>query len=179
MLNRFGLVCAWDVKTANVYDADYDADFAPLIEQFDEQTLVLADSNFHAKAGDPQNLKICPRAQWNDRMLIETVLSMLTRVCQINKVGHRVWSALKRGWRFAWQPSICVRSGTGCRRTKRALFTSVWHSSLSKTSTNGYIARDYVVRDYVANGRQSGWTEAILSCKNSGFLTNTLLTFRV
>ncbi len=95
MLNRFGLVCAWDVKTANVYDADYDADFAPLIEQFDEQTLVLADSNFHAKAGDPQNLKICPRAQWNDRMLIETVLSMLTRVCQINKVGHRVWSALK------------------------------------------------------------------------------------
>lgn len=84
------------VKTANVYDAD----FAPLIEQFDEQMLILADSNFHAKAkkgkrGDPDNLKICQRGQWNDRMLVETVLSMLSRVCQIKKVGHRVWSALK------------------------------------------------------------------------------------
>ena len=99
VLNRFGLVCAWDVKTANVYDAD----FAPLIEQFDEQMLILADSrlsceadsNFHAKVGDPANLKICKRGQWNDRMLVETVLSMLSRVCQIKKVGHRVWSVLK------------------------------------------------------------------------------------
>ena len=61
--------------------------------------LILGDSGFHVKTTkeqcDPDNLKICKRGVWNERMLIETVLSMLTNTCHIKKVGHRVWSGLK------------------------------------------------------------------------------------
>ena len=46
---------------------------------------------FHAAEGDPSNLKLCQRGEWNDRMLIETVLSMLTVISHFKKVLHRVW----------------------------------------------------------------------------------------
>ena len=36
-------------------------------------------------------MKVCKRGEWNDRMLVETVLSMLTVVCHFKKVGHSVW----------------------------------------------------------------------------------------
>ena len=87
VLNRFGLVCAWGGKTANAHDSE----FQPLIAQSDGQMLVLADTHFHKKEGDPPNLKVCGRGLWNDRMLIETVLSMLAGVCHFKRVGHRVW----------------------------------------------------------------------------------------
>ena len=47
---------------------------------------------FHATEGDPSNLKLCQRGEWEDRMLVETVLSMLTLVCHFKKVRHRVWT---------------------------------------------------------------------------------------
>ena len=40
--------------------------------------IVLSDTGFHAAEGDPANLKLCQRGEWQDRMLVETVLSMLT-----------------------------------------------------------------------------------------------------
>ena len=55
--------------------------------------IVLSDTGFHAKGGDPANLKVCPRGEWNVRMLVETVLSMLTVVCQFKKMRHRIWEA--------------------------------------------------------------------------------------
>jgi hypothetical protein len=87
VLNRFGQVCAWDCQTANVHDSV----FQPLIAQFDGQMLILTDKNFHTKVGDPANMKVCRRGVWNNRMLIETVLSMLVNVCHFKRVGHRVW----------------------------------------------------------------------------------------
>jgi hypothetical protein len=68
ILNQWGLICAWDWATANVYDAH----FHPLIAQFDGQMIVLTDTGFHAKTGDPTNMKVCPRGTWNTRMLVET-----------------------------------------------------------------------------------------------------------
>ncbi|MES4787734.1 MAG: hypothetical protein C4294_20145, partial [Nitrospiraceae bacterium] len=59
--------------------------------QFQDVMIVLTDTNFHAKAGDPANMKVCPRGTWNVRMVIETVLPMLTTVSHFKKVGHRVW----------------------------------------------------------------------------------------
>ncbi len=107
ILDHLGRVVDWAVDTANVYDGT----FHPLIEKYDGQMLVLGDSGFHIKPTpakakpklaelvperkDPANLKICPRGTWNDRMVIETVLSMLTGTCHLKKVGHRVWSGLK------------------------------------------------------------------------------------
>src|SRR2546421_2148316 len=46
---------------------------------------------FHVAEGDPSNLKVCQRGEWQDRRLVETVLSMLTLVCHFKKVMHRGW----------------------------------------------------------------------------------------
>ena len=54
--------------------------------------IVLSDTGFHAAEGDPANLKLCQRGEWEDRMLVETVLSMLTLVCHLKKVMHRGWA---------------------------------------------------------------------------------------
>lgn len=86
-LNHLGLVCAWDCATANVSDTR----FQPLAQRFQDQMVILADRAFHAKEGDPANLKLCRRGEWNERMMVETVLSMLTLVCHFKKLTHRVW----------------------------------------------------------------------------------------
>ncbi|MGX2040630.1 hypothetical protein ACWJKU_10930 [Methylocaldum sp. MU1018] len=61
-----------------------------MIDRFWHHSVILGDTGFHAETGDPPNLKLCRRGEWNDRMLIETVLSMLTQVCHFKKVMHRV-----------------------------------------------------------------------------------------
>ena len=66
-----------------------------MIAQFDGQTLIMADMGFYAKEGDPTNLKVCKRGTWNDRMLVETTLSMLTHVCHLKKLAHRTWQYLE------------------------------------------------------------------------------------
>ena len=92
LLNHVGLIVDWDVDTANVYDGSA---FQHLIDAVAEKMLVFADPHFEKKGWDPPNLKICARGTWNDRMMIETVLSMLTVVCHFKKVGHRVWAYFK------------------------------------------------------------------------------------
>ena len=87
LLNQFGLIVAWACDTANVHDST----FQSLIRLFEERMIILGDTAFHAAEGDPANLKLCERGQWNDRMLIETVLSMLTLVSHFKKMMHRVW----------------------------------------------------------------------------------------
>ncbi len=52
-------------------------------------------SGFRAKQADHANLFICPLGHWNQRMLIETVLSMLARVRQLKRQAHRVWPYLQ------------------------------------------------------------------------------------
>jgi len=87
LLNQYGLIVGWDCATANVADNT----FQWLVRQFEEQMIVLSDTAFHATEGDPTNLKLCLRGEWQDRMLVETVLSMLTVVCHFKRVTHRVW----------------------------------------------------------------------------------------
>ena len=53
--------------------------------------IVLSNTDFHTAAGDPRNLQLCPRGEWQGRMLVETVLAMLTLVCHLKKVMHRGW----------------------------------------------------------------------------------------
>ena len=88
VLNQWGLVVAWECATANVADNT----FQWLIRQFEERMIILSDTAFHATEGDPSNLKLCQRGEWQDRMLVETVLSMLTVVCHFKRVMHRVWT---------------------------------------------------------------------------------------
>ncbi len=88
LLNQWGLVVAWECGTAHVADTT----FQWLIRQFEEHMIVLSDTAFHAAEGDPANLKLCQRGEWQDRLLVETVLSMLTLVCHGKKVMHRGWA---------------------------------------------------------------------------------------
>ncbi len=99
VLNQWGLVAAWDCDTANVHDTT----FQPLISQFTERMIVLTDSGFHAATGDPPNLKVCHKGEWNDRMGVETVFSMLTVVCHMKQMHHRLWAAFRAhlGWLLA------------------------------------------------------------------------------
>jgi hypothetical protein len=113
VLNQWGLVVDWDTNTANVHDTS----FLPLITQFEQKEegvlqsvdmIVLADSNFHSQT-DPANLKICARGEWNQRMLIETVLSMFTGVCKLKRLAHRVWTYLNARLAFAMAAfNICA-----------------------------------------------------------------------
>jgi hypothetical protein len=91
LLNQWGSITAWDCDTANVHDTT----FQHLIEQFEDIMIVLGDSGFHAKTDNPKNLKICERGKWNTRMVIETVLSMLTTICHFKKLFHRIWGYFK------------------------------------------------------------------------------------
>src|SRR5713101_190775 len=91
VLNQWGLIVAWECATANVAATT----FPWLIRQCEECMIVLSDTAFHAAEGDPTNLKLCQRGEWQDRLLVETVLSMLTLVTHCKKVMHRVWASFQ------------------------------------------------------------------------------------
>ncbi len=90
IVNQHGLIVAWDCAPANVYDAV----FQPLIADVADDMVVVTDMGFHAKTGDPANMKPCARGTWNVRMIVETVLAMLTRVCQLKRAPQRSWPAV-------------------------------------------------------------------------------------
>lgn len=91
ILNHHGLIVAWDYAAANVSDTA----LHDLIRAFEHEMVVLTDTGFHARTGDPVNLKPCKRGTWNVRMVVETVLSMLTVVCRLQKLSHRTWPAVR------------------------------------------------------------------------------------
>jgi len=86
--NQFGLITDWQVKTANVSDTE----FLPLVETVREKMIVLADNGFRRRTNQPENLKICSLDQWNERMLIETIFSLLSQVCKLKHLRQRVWA---------------------------------------------------------------------------------------
>jgi hypothetical protein len=92
LLNHLGLVAGWECATANVYDG---AAFQSLVDEVADDMVVFSDTGFVKKGWYPTNLKACPRGQWNSRMIVETVLSMLTTVCHFKKVAHRAWEYFK------------------------------------------------------------------------------------
>ncbi|MDP9311009.1 MAG: transposase [Chloroflexota bacterium] len=90
LVNQYGLIVAWDYAAANAPDNAFHA----LIADFQDQMVVLTDTAFHAASGDPPNQKVCKRGTWNVRMVVETVLSMLTTVCRLKKASQRTWAGL-------------------------------------------------------------------------------------
>ncbi len=86
-----GRIVGFEVAGANVHDTS----FHPLIEQWEDEMIVLADQGFKAKDDNPQNLKICARGQWNERMRVETVFSLFTVILKMKKLTHRLLAPLK------------------------------------------------------------------------------------
>jgi hypothetical protein len=85
-VNHLGEITGWVWAPANAHDSW----FHPLIDVFDDHSVLFSDTGFHSAQGDPSNLKICRRGEWNNRMLLETVLSMLTVVFHAKKMRHRL-----------------------------------------------------------------------------------------
>ena len=92
ILNHIGLITNWDVDTANVYDGSA---FQDIVERNAKNMIIFSDEGFVKKDWHPENVKICARGEWNTRMIVETVLSMLTLVCHFKKVMHRTWECFK------------------------------------------------------------------------------------
>lgn len=86
LLNDSGQVVAWDWATMNVHDQH----FHPVIERVNGQSIVLADYGFRSVKGVPDNCKLCAKGTWNDRMCVETALSMVTVVCNLKRIHHRL-----------------------------------------------------------------------------------------
>ena len=96
-VNRFGLICDWDCAGVNVHDQT----FHPLLRRYDGQMVVLADRGFHRAAGDPANVMICRRGQWNVRMKVATVFSMLSVKCGFKERRHRGWAGFEAHMAYA------------------------------------------------------------------------------
>lgn len=88
VINHLGQIVDWDCDTANVYDGSA---FQRLVDKFREDMVIFSDSAFAKVDWEPTNLRICQRGEWNVRMVVETVLSMLTRICNFKHMAHRAW----------------------------------------------------------------------------------------
>jgi hypothetical protein len=88
LLNHLGLVVGWACDTANVYDGSA---FQQLVDDVADQMVVFSDTGFEKQDWQPTNLRLCKRGEWNVRMVVETVLSMLTYVCDFKHSRHKVW----------------------------------------------------------------------------------------
>lgn len=97
VLNQLGEIIAWSWASANTHDSH----FHDLIEQFKSDSVIFSDTAFHSAKGDPDNLKCCKRGTWNDRMLVETVFSMLTTVSHFKKCSQRVTESIQARLAFA------------------------------------------------------------------------------
>jgi hypothetical protein len=86
ILNNLGRVIGWQWLPMNAHDQDFNAE----IEKWNGQTITLTDLGFRCQDGIPDNIKLCEKGTWNERMLVETVFSMLTVVCGMKQIFHRV-----------------------------------------------------------------------------------------
>lgn len=86
LLNKYGQVVGWDWDTLNTHDQH----FHPVVEAVRDTSIVFADEGFRKADGIPDNLKVCKKGAWNDRMLVETALSMVTVICDLKRIHHRV-----------------------------------------------------------------------------------------
>ena len=85
ILNHVGQVVGWHWLPMNHSDQD----FLALVDLLSADGLVLSDLGFRSRDGVPDNLKLCLKGTWNDRMLIETTFSLLTVVCRAKQMFHR------------------------------------------------------------------------------------------
>ena len=98
VLNHLGLIVAWDCDTANVYDG---AAFQTIVEQFEDEMVIFSDMGWEKKDWHPSNLRLCKRGEWNVRMLVETVLAMLTQICHFKHMAHKSWGSFQSHLAYA------------------------------------------------------------------------------
>ena len=88
VLDHLGRVVDWECDTANVHDGSA---FQHLVDKFRHDMVIFADAGFAKVDWHPTNMRLCQRGEWNVRMVVETVLSMLTYVCDFKRMAHKAW----------------------------------------------------------------------------------------
>lgn len=74
--------------------------FNPLLESYNQQTIILVDLGFRAKDGIPECLKLCQHKTWSERMSIEQLFSQLTRYFGTKKRNHRTQQGFQAFWSY-------------------------------------------------------------------------------
>lgn len=87
LLDQWGRVVAWSLMPDNVHDNA----FLSIVHSFKDEMIIFTDKGLRSACVHPDNLRICKRGVWNDRMLVETFLSMLTTVMHSKKILERTW----------------------------------------------------------------------------------------
>ena len=85
IINSYGQVCAWRWDTLNCPDNQ----FLDLFADYELLAIILTDWGFRCAQGLPDNVKVCKKGTWNDRMVVETTFSLLTVVTHAKKMYHR------------------------------------------------------------------------------------------
>lgn len=90
---NYEIVALSDDK-ANVHDNTFDE------EQKDGADITLTDLGFKKKEGTPENFKICKKGEWNERMGVETLFSLWTRILNMKKSFHRKTEGFRAKLRY-------------------------------------------------------------------------------
>ena len=85
-VDTYGRVVVWYWLTCDPPDKDFNG----FVKYRDGQTITLTDLGVRDTDGSPANLKLCANGTWNERMGVESVFSMVTLVCQLKNIYHRV-----------------------------------------------------------------------------------------
>src|SRR5215212_81719 len=85
LINSRGEIIDWACGTANLADNA----FRDVATDYGDETVVFTDNGFRKKGFDPANLRSCNHGEWNDRYLVERVLSWMTEVFSAKKIFHR------------------------------------------------------------------------------------------
>lgn len=114
------LDCGLGCDTANGYDG---AAFQHLVDDVADEMVVFADMSFEKKDWQPTNLRLCKRGEWNVRMVVETVLSVLTYICHFKHSHHQVWTCFetKLGFTIASVAAQYFVSSVPCNYAFRTL----------------------------------------------------------
>jgi hypothetical protein len=91
VVNHYGLSVAWDAAAATAPDTAFRA----VVADVQEEMVIFTDMSFPAAAGDPPHQKACKRGTWNGRMVVETIVSLLTTGCRLKQVSQRTWAGLR------------------------------------------------------------------------------------
>jgi hypothetical protein len=86
IVNDQGRVVGWKWLPMNAHDQHFNDE----VEKLNGQTICLSDLGFRCAEGTPDNLKLCQKNTWNERMIIETAFSLLTVICNMKKIFHRL-----------------------------------------------------------------------------------------
>jgi len=86
LLNKYGCVVSWAWDSMNTHDQH----FHHVAETIADTSIVFADYGFRSKDGVPSNMNLCKKGTWNERMFVETALSMVTVICDLKRIRHRL-----------------------------------------------------------------------------------------